>query len=689
LRVGRFSRQFAADPIECFRYGSIAAIHIAVADRAIEASGEGYFLSGQPRSNRVPISQRPLTRLVAASCTVVLAFCLSAAAFAELLASSNDPASLGFSATRLGRIGSWYQERVEAGDLPGAVVAIAKDGKLAYLQAIGFQDRAKTVPMNRDSIFWIASMTKPVTSVAAMMLAEESKLDLDAPVAQYLPELKDMQVGVESTDPATGKISIALEPAKRPMTVRDLLRHTSGLVYPPQFVDAPINGLYRKAAFERDKTLADFVASLAGLPLAHQPGEVWEYSWGIDVLARVVEVASGQPFDQFLDSRIFKPLHMVDTGFYVPEGKLGRLVDAPQPLRNPQFDVTRQRKLLSGGGGLVSTAVDYLRFCQMLLNGGELDGARILTPQTVQEMTMNSLPPGIHFAGNLIGPGLGSSWGLGFAIRSDPKSSSVPGSVGSYTWSGVWGTYFWIDPAEKLIAVQMIQVMPDKAGPYFAGIRNLTYGSFLVPEQPSFAPPASPVAVSADALADYAGTYDFGLSSSSRDKEASFAGIGVDINVVDDGIKVINSHANGPAANAGMKSGDIITDIDGAPVKGFRMDQAISKLRDTAGSGVRLKISREGETGSIDIAVTRARIAAVELQVHIDAGKLTIEATGPWPVLNFEKGKPVVLTAASSTEFYVDSGDHARIAFVRNPAGKVSGMVLNPGPWQQEGVKLG
>jgi CubicO group peptidase (beta-lactamase class C family) len=643
----------------------------------------------------VPFSQRLFTRLVTVSCATVLTFCLSAAAFADELAISDDPASLGFSTVRLGRIGSWYQARVVAGDVPGAVVAIAKEGKLAYLQAIGFQDRAQTVPMNPDSIFWIGGMTKPITSVAAMMLVEQGKLDPDAPVAQYLPELKDMQVGVEGTDPSSGKVSIALEPQKRPMTVRDLLRQTSGLVYPPPLVDTPISRLYEKAAFQPDKTLADFVASLANLPLAHQPGEVWEDSWGMDVLARIVEIASGQSFDQFLESRIFAPLHMTETGFYVPETRLGRLVEAPTRRRSPQFDVTMQRKLLSGSGGLVSTAADYLRFCQMLLNGGELDGVRILTPKTVQEMTTSSLPPGSRFADGAIGPNAGSSWGLGFAVRSDPRFSSVPGSVGSYGWNGPWGTDFWIDPAEKLIAVQMIQVVRGKSGPYFNAIRNLTYGSLRVPEQPSFAPPASPVVLSADALAEYAGTYDFGLSSSSRDKRnataTNFVGIGADIEVVDNGIRVVTPHENSPAENAGIKAGDVITDIDDAPVKGFKINQAVGKLRGAVGSQVRLKILREGEGGAIDIAVTRAviHVAAVELQVHVDAGELVIEATELWPVLDFEKGKPVALKALSGTEFYVDGGDHTRIAFARDPAGKVSGAVLNPGPWQQQGAKLG
>jgi CubicO group peptidase (beta-lactamase class C family) len=257
---------------------------------------------------------------------ILILLCLSAVAFGDGPMTGTDPESLGFSTSRLARIASWYNARVEAGDLPGAVVAIVRNGKLAYLKAIGFQDRHKTIPMNSNAIFWIASMTKPVTSVAAMMVVEEGKLDLDAPVAHYLPALGDMQVASEVVDPVTGETTnfmlAQLVPQKHPMTVRDLLRHTSGLVYPPQYDRTVIHRLYgSKAVFTRDTTLAEFVASLGKLPLAHQPGEVWEYSWGVDVLARVVEVASGQPFDQFLRGRISDPLHMMDTGFYVPAAK--------------------------------------------------------------------------------------------------------------------------------------------------------------------------------------------------------------------------------------------------------------------------------------------------------------------------------------------------------------------------------
>jgi CubicO group peptidase (beta-lactamase class C family) len=221
---------------------------------------------------------------------------------------ATDPDGLGFSTKRLARITSLYQERIGAGDLPGAVVAIARSGKLAYLEAIGFQDRRRTIPMRHDAIFWIASMTKPVTSAAAMTLIEDGKIELDAAVSRYLPELASMQVATEITDPTTGRTKLALAQQKRPMTVRDLLRHTSGLVYPPQYIESTLHKLYGSAVFTRDTTLADFVASLGKLPLVHQPGEVWEYSWGVDVLARVVEVGSGRSFDEYLKPRIFGPL---------------------------------------------------------------------------------------------------------------------------------------------------------------------------------------------------------------------------------------------------------------------------------------------------------------------------------------------------------------------------------------------
>ncbi|MBR1196000.1 serine hydrolase [Bradyrhizobium sp. AUGA SZCCT0158] len=528
---------------------------------------------------------------------------LSTASFAAELTTENDPESVGFASERLERIGAWYQARVDAtdllskdtGDLSGAVVGIAKGGKLAYLKAVGFQDRTKSVPMKSDSIFWIASMTKPVTSAAVLILVDEGKLELDAPVTTYLPELANMQVGIATSDAATGKTSVALEAQHHPMTVRDLLRHTSGLVYPPQFLGSPINQLYANAVFARDKTLDDFVKSLRNLPLAHQPGKVWgEYSWSTDVLARVIEVISGQPFDAFLENRIFKPLRMLDTGFYVPPDKIDRLVDAPEP-RNPQFDVTRPRKLLSGGGGLVSTAADYLRFSQMLLNGGELEGTRILKAETVRSMTTNSLPSDVRFAMNFVGPSVGSTWGLGLAVRTNPDFSNVPGSSGSYSWNGLWGNFFWADPAEHLAAVLMIQVVPSKANLYRAALRNLTYGALRVPEPAGFAPPARPIALGAAALDDYVGKYDFGQSSSARDKmnsSSSAPGIGAEIELTGGGVRIRRALDNSPSANAGLKSGDVITEIDGAPVTGLTVNQVIARLRGPVNVQVKLKLTR-------------------------------------------------------------------------------------------------
>jgi CubicO group peptidase (beta-lactamase class C family) len=612
-------------------------------------------------------------------------------AFAYDIAPVSDPRALEFSSSRLARIAAWQQTQIDAGAFSGAVAAIARNGKVAYLRAAGYRDRAKTIPLQADSIFWIASMTKPVTSVAAMMLVEEGKLDLAAPVHRYLPELKDMMVGVETSDPASGQSRLTLEPQKRPMTVEDLLRHTSGLVY-EDGGNTAVHKLYLESGLydtglARDGTLKDFVSRLARLPLAHQPGEVWEYGHSADVLGRVIEVASGQSLDQFLDSRLFRPLGMIDTGFWVPPEKLARLVEAPDGARiRPDRDVTKPTTLFSGGGGLVSTAADYLRFGQMLLNGGELDGARILSTATVRRMTTNSLPSDIQIAGGDMGPRGSATFGLGFGIRSDAASSWVPGSVGSFTWSGVWGTYFWVDPAEQLIAMQLIHVATD-FGRFTRPFRNLTYGAFLVPDRD--APISATAATDQVALDELVGKYDFGQSSSSRDRMSptgSFSGIGADIELKSSGARILRPLDNSPSAEAGLKPGDIITEIDDAPVKGLTLSQVIARLRGPVNSQTRLKISR-AQDAPMEIAVTRAPIyvPGVELQVKIDAGNLVAEATGPWPILDFEKGKPVRLKAISGSEFHVDNGDHTRITFVRDSRGKVASAVLNAGPLEQRG----
>jgi hypothetical protein len=335
----------------------------------------------------------------------------------------------------------------------------------------------------------------------------------------------------------------------------------------------------------------------------------------------------------------------------------------------------------------VSTAADYLRFGQMLLIGGELDGARILSPATVRRMTTNSLPSDIQFAGGDMGPRGSATFGLGFGIRSDATSSWVPGSVGSFTWSGLWGTYFWVDPAEQLIAMQLIQVATDY-GRFTRAFRNLTYGAFLVPDRD--APISATAATDQVRLDELVGKYDFGQSSSSRDRISpannNFSGIGADIELTSSGARILRPFDNSPSAEAGLKPGDIITEIDGTAVKGLTLSQVVARLRGPVYSQTRLKISRV-QDAPIEIPVTRAPIyvPGVELQVKIDAGNLVAEATGPWPILDFEKGKPVRLKAISGSEFHVDTGDHTRITFEKDSSGKVASAVLNAGPLEQRG----
>jgi CubicO group peptidase (beta-lactamase class C family) len=398
------------------------------------------------------------------------------------------PEALGFSPERLTALTQTYQGYIDRGELPGAVMLIARNDEIAYFQAIGFQDRVKKTPMKSDAIFRLASMTKPIVSVAAMELVEQGKLDLDAPVSKYLPEFKDLQVGVEKLDEKTGQPALTMEPQKRPMIVQDLLRHTAGLVY-GQFGDHLIHKMYRDAnVSDRNETLAEMVTKLSKLPLAHQPGEFWEYSMAVDVLGRVIEVVSGQPLDQYIADHITGPLRMRSTDFYVHEADLPRLAE-PQPGADGKLpalpDVTKKPRLFSGGGGLVGTASDYLRFCKMMLHRGENDEARLLAPHSVTLMTSDALPPGIGYseralttAGDVAPtPAMGQGFGLGFAVRTAVGHNPLPGSVGTYYWTGAWGTTFWIDPAEKLIAIQMIQVPLSEGGAYRRAFRELTYAA--------------------------------------------------------------------------------------------------------------------------------------------------------------------------------------------------------------------
>jgi CubicO group peptidase (beta-lactamase class C family) len=377
---------------------------------------------------------------------------------------------VGFSSKRLEITRDVIKADVEAKRLPGAVLLIARNGKIAFYDAEGYQDRATPTPMKKDSIFRIASMSKPITTVAAMILAEENKLDVGAPVAQYLPEFKDVKVGAEGASP------------KRPMTVQDLMRHTSGLTY-GIFGNSPVDQMYRKANIFGAKSLEEMVKTIAGMPLLHQPGEFWEYSVSTDVLGRVVEVVSGVDLDSFVRERITGPLKMKDTGFWVKPEAAARLAKADGPP-NPLFEsATQKPNIFSGGGGMLSTAGDYARFSQMLLNGGELDGVRILAPKTIALMTSDQLPANVErhtpvaLAIGSFGPvpEMGTSFGLGFAVRVDPGRNPMPGSVGDFSWGGITGTLFWVDPQTKLVAVLMAQSPQTMLNVIWRQTRTIVY----------------------------------------------------------------------------------------------------------------------------------------------------------------------------------------------------------------------
>jgi CubicO group peptidase (beta-lactamase class C family) len=399
---------------------------------------------------------------------------LCTAALAQSLPSAGRPEDVGISSQRLGRLRQQMKMDVESKRIPGAVLLIARNGKVASLDTIGFQDRRAQTPMKADSIFRVASMSKPITSVAAMILSEEGKLDIGAPVAQYLPEFKEARVGVDKA---------AL---KRPMTVQDLMRHTSGLTY-GIFGNSPVDELYKKSNMFGAKSLADMVATIAGLPLLHQPGEVWEYSVSTDVLGRIVEVVSGKDLDRFVSERITGPLKMADTGFYLNASQAARLARPDSAMMLPPGDATAKPAIFSGGGGMLSTAGDYARFCQMMLNGGELDGVRILSPHTVTLMTSDQLPAStdrhspVALVLDAFGPTteMGTGFGLGFAVRTAPGRNPVPGSVGDFSWAGITGTYFWVDPKEKLVTVLMIQVPQATDVPYWRQTRTLVYQTLV------------------------------------------------------------------------------------------------------------------------------------------------------------------------------------------------------------------
>jgi CubicO group peptidase (beta-lactamase class C family) len=373
------------------------------------------------------------------------------------------PAEVGLDPDKIHKATEAVRALIEKKEMAGAIVAVACKGKVVLFEAFGESEAGSGKAMRTDAILRIYSMTKPITTVAAMILVEEGKLGLDDPVSKYLPEFKALRVH-------TGKGDETVE-ARREVTVRDLTRHTSGLTY-GVFGNSPVDQLYRKAGvLARGDSLPDLITKLGKLPLMYQPGTRWQYSVSTDVLGRVVEVVSGQGLDVFFAEGIFKPLDMKDSGFLVPRDKLSRFAanhgfDTKKKLTVTETaeksGYTRPPRMLSGGGGCVSTARDYLRFCQMLLNGGELDGVRLLKKATVAEMTRNQLSEEAMKAKNGGNAEVGEGFGLGFGVRVGKDAPAAGRAVGEYYWGGAASTHFWISPRQELAVVALEQFMPNR-----------------------------------------------------------------------------------------------------------------------------------------------------------------------------------------------------------------------------------
>ena len=400
----------------------------------------------------------------------------------------------------LDRIDAHLRDRyVEAGRFPGTQFLVYRRGKIVHASSLGYADVERKVPVKDDTIYRIYSMTKPITSVAFMMLVEEGKVALDEPVAKYIPEWRNLGVFVAGTAPA-----FISRPPTRPMLIVDLLRHTSGLTYGFQ-QRSNVDAAYREAkigAVEKAGTLQSMIDDLARIPLEFSPGEAWNYSVSTDVIGYLVGKIADKPFEQFLKERIFDPLGMNDTDFHVPATKAHRLAacysaDAGGALSFHAADrkggLTLQDDpatssflsppdFISGGGGLCATTADYLTFCRALINGGEVGGVRLLGPKTLKLMTSNHLPGGVDL------PALsrsmfaeaaynGIGFGLGFSVTMDPAKTLIAGSPGEYAWGGAASTAFWIDPAEELITIFMTQVLPSNAYPIRRELRTMVYAA--------------------------------------------------------------------------------------------------------------------------------------------------------------------------------------------------------------------
>lgn len=404
--------------------------------------------------------------------------------------SRESPEAVGLSSSRLQYLDRYIQTRyVDMGRLPCAMTLIERRGETAHFSVQGQMDLERGRPLQQDTLFRIYSMTKPITSVALMMLVEEGLIALDDPVHRYIPQWRNLGVyeaGFMET--------FRTRPTKAPMRIIDLLRHTSGLTYGLQ-QRTNVDAAYRKFGFgdpAGSSTLDGMIEGLAKIPLEASPGDVWNYSVSTDVLGYLVGKVSGVPFEQFLRQRIFAPLGMVDTDFHVPAAKASRLAACYMPNADGQLKLQddpatskylRPPTFISGGGGLVSTAADYLRFCRMLLNGGVLDGTRLLSPKTIELMTLNHLPGGkelpdlsVSLFSEASYSGVG--FGLGFAVTTNPARALIPGSQGDFSWGGMASTYFWIDPREQLIVIFMTQLIPSTIYNLRRELRTLVYSAF-------------------------------------------------------------------------------------------------------------------------------------------------------------------------------------------------------------------
>jgi len=386
------------------------------------------------------------------------------------------PEQAGFSSDRLSRIPKAMQKFVDRGDLAGTLTLLARHGQVFHCATTGLMDIESQRPMQADGIFRIYSMTKPITVTAVLMLMEEGHFLLDDPISNWMPEFAEMMVYVGSAGD-----SIGLTDIQRPITIRHLLTHSAGLSYGFDD-DHPVDKLYRKAGLFESKSASDFIQKLTQLPLVSQPGERFWYSMAHDVLGCLVELVSGQNLADFLQQRIFTPLEMADTGFWIPKEKLGRLVTmytlkenvGLQPAEGPEVDRSLPPTILSGGGGLLSTAADYLNFAQMLLNRGDFKGRRLLSRKTFEVLTAIHLP----FPPGAIAADTGYSMGLGVSVLTDLSQGNRRGSLGSYGWGGAAGTRFWVDPQEDMLGILLAQTMPGywRAPEIF---ESLTYAALI------------------------------------------------------------------------------------------------------------------------------------------------------------------------------------------------------------------